>query len=137
MQCSLWIWQSGLKGNETLCQRRSLKGHFCSLLCWWSRFVAAFIGISTVPYLAFVCSPCYQHVRVCSGLCHQAVFMASSFLFICFVLTFIFFLRKIKGVDQTIYSYNTFRFLLSVLLNKKEMKGMKFWESKLGVNVYC
>jgi len=63
--------------------------------------------------------------------------MVSSFLFICFVLILIFFLKKIKGIDQTIYSYHIFRFLPSVILNKKEMKRMKLWENKLGVNVCC
>lgn len=63
--------------------------------------MAAFIGI----YLgSLTLLQCYQGVRVYSGLCHGAVFMPSSFLLICYILTFIFFLKKIKGVDQTIYS---------------------------------
>lgn len=77
---------------------------------------------------------------MCEGVLRSLSLSCLHSFFIRFHLlctNIIFFLKKIKGVDQTIYSYHTFRFFLCVILNKKEMKRMKFWESELSVNVYC
>lgn len=57
--------------------------------------------------------PCFcvlTLLPVCEGVLRSqsSSCLHDFFIYICFVLTFIFFLRKIKGVDQTIYSYHIF-----------------------------
>lgn len=104
-------------GNQT-CKvtKHNVKGDPKGSFLQFVVLVATFIGISTES-LTLVW--CYQCVTVCSGLCHPAVFVASSFLFICSVLTFIFFLKKIKGIEQFLPTIFLYFFFLSYSISSK------------------